>query len=123
MKPFNLEEAPKGAPVVTRDGRKVLRVAHFPDAKEGYRIVAHYEGSMTPICFHDTARMYEGSRDSCFDLFMATTEKTKWVNLFPGEGYTHAWHVYGTQEEADAGAVRISRSRVGNKAHPIEIEE
>lgn len=45
MKPFNLEAALKGDPVVTVGGEKVLRIAYLPEADENYRLVAVIEGN------------------------------------------------------------------------------
>ena len=44
MKPFNLEAALRGDPVVTAGGNKVLRLAYLPEADSHCRVVAVIEG-------------------------------------------------------------------------------
>ena len=44
MKPFNLEQAKAGLPLVTRDGRNVLEIA-FLNAEVDFPILAVVEGS------------------------------------------------------------------------------
>ena len=51
MKPFDLEAAKRGEPIVTRDGRQARFIAHVPDAPPAQRVVCitdlgvntHYE--------------------------------------------------------------------------------
>jgi hypothetical protein len=79
-KPFNLDLAKSGAPIETRDGRKVRFIAHVPEATlDTHRVVAVAQGI---IClFGYDGRSKEGGSDGR-DLFMSPTERTVWVNLY-----------------------------------------
>ena len=46
MKPFDLEAAKRGEPIVTRDGRKAKFIAHVPEAKHYQKIVLLMEGGL-----------------------------------------------------------------------------
>lgn len=85
LKPFNLQAALKGAPVITRDGRKVIRIAHFPEAKHNaYQVVYLTEGSEEPSFACEDGRFARGSEDKG-DLFMAPKIKTMYTEILCGE--------------------------------------
>lgn len=44
MKPFNLEAAKNGAPIITRNGRPAKFVGHFPENAEDQRVAFVCEG-------------------------------------------------------------------------------
>ena len=70
MRPFNLEAAKAGAPLVTRDRKRARFLAHVPEADEGYRLIVYIEGSaaVTDLC--DDGRVgYINDYPS--DLFLA----------------------------------------------------
>jgi hypothetical protein len=82
MKPFNLEAAKAGKPLVTRDGRKVTEFHHFETCKLKYSCVAIVGGeslSYTTAGFFD-----EDTSDRVLDLFLADEEVTVWVNVYEG---------------------------------------
>lgn len=83
-RPFDLEAAKRGEPLVTRDGRSIKFVAYVPEAKE-YSVIAFLPGEKTPDTFTDKGLYYAGctSMSSCRDLFMAPKPKrTVWVNIY-----------------------------------------
>lgn len=112
MKPFDLEAALAGAPVVTRDGIPVTQLTQF-DINDGEPLRGVRRGRV--LSFQKDGR-YTSSGDSNDDLFMAPVKRVVWVNLYEG---AHAFH-YATEKEADN---KGSSERVGGKAHPLEIEE
>lgn len=77
MKPFNLAQALVGAPVITRDGTKVIRLIELPEAKPQSRLVAVLEDGETAT-FNEGGRYYS-MRDSSLDLFMAPTKKEGYI--------------------------------------------
>ena len=83
MKPFNLKDALDGAPVVTRDGRKVKRVIHVPEFnKKNNRVISIYEdGDGYDLVGEDGIYFADGSISGA-DLFMAPKKRTVWVNLY-----------------------------------------
>ena len=116
MKPFNLQEALAGKPVMTRDGRTVTQLHLFEcDAK--FVLYGVVESCSCIYAFRKDGTWTSGP--SKLDLFMASTGKTVWVNLY------HDWTGrYDSQEKADAWANNSPASpRIGGKAFPIIYEE
>ena len=82
MKPFNLERAKAGDPVITRDGRKARFLYHANINRQTsehliFLIICdenHEWSSMFDIDGH----IYRESEDSDLDLHMATITKTRW---------------------------------------------
>lgn len=69
MKPFDLEAAKRGEPIVTRDGRKAKFVAHVPEAYEAYSVIVFIEGNPATVSY-STRGTYTKEDHEC-DLFMA----------------------------------------------------
>lgn len=98
LKPFDLEAALRGEPVVTRDGRqaKVAGVNH--DAKTLYKIVGWLDGIIVGWCIDGKNLPYgEDPRD----LFMATktVKKEGWVVLWKTDiGKVYVTGVYTKSE-------------------------
>ena len=67
MKPFDLEAAMRGEPIVTRDGRKVKFVAHEPELRS-LKVIA-----LVDKCLHTFTERgkWLTEEDSVYDLFMA----------------------------------------------------
>lgn len=98
LKPFNLEKALAGDPVVTRDGRTVTEVFHFKTAfKTLKNTVAAIDGHF--YSFYENGKPV--SWDSEFDLFMAPkiVRKSGWLNVYPKNkvGYV----IHETKQIAD----------------------
>lgn len=85
-KPFDLEAAKKGAPIVDRCGHPVEFVTHLADAKPVPKIVVMTSGRV-PAFMKEDGRYYTASdKDSPFDLFMAPVETTMYVNVYRTKG-------------------------------------
>lgn len=114
MKPFDLEAAKDGDPIVCRDGTPAKFIAHVPEAREPNRLVVLINETVV-VCYENGSRNSYGNA-SFSDLFMAPKKRTMWVNL-----YSKPWaNYYSTQHEADAVA---TPDRIGGRAWPVEIEE
>lgn len=114
-KPFDLEAAKAGHPIVTRSGKKARFIAHVPEAEEQMRVVFLFEGSVETASEKGEYMEYS----SVLDLFMATLQRrTAWVNLYRG-GYSY-W--YDSEQEADMEA-SVDVPRIGDRAYMIEIED
>jgi hypothetical protein len=89
MKPFNLEAALRGEPVITRDGRPVKIAVYNEDASFGESVLGWLEGSS-----FSWARDGQYLLQDCesFDLFMAPTERKEWVVIWRDK--------YGNPEQA-----------------------
>jgi hypothetical protein len=111
MKPFDLEAAKNGAPIVTRDGRAVQEFHHFVTERTEYPCCAIINGE---VSWHAV----DGSTtDDRRDLFMVATKRTVWVNLYKSGTCYH----FRTKEAAE------SHSGFNEPdlaiAVPVEIEE
>ena len=115
MKPFDLEVAKAGAPLVTRDGRPAKFIAHVAEAHLSQRLLVLIDGGVYTK-FESGKYSNSPAHVSHHDLFMAPVKRTVWVNLY--EYRTAVWH--DTEKEADDGTLN---GRLGGRAWPIEIEE
>ena len=122
MKPFNLEKALAGEPVVTRDGIPATDFHYFEREKSVFNVCALVDG----IVGRFTADGYSHT-DNMSDLFMAPARRTMWGVLYRSD-YTGGLHllpdIYPTEEKARWEMKRLSNA--GNKAimfFPIELEE
>lgn len=70
MKPFDLEAAMRGEPIVTRDGREAKFVAYVPEADVGHRLIVFIEGAQCVTSLYKTGTYLDPSV-SDLDLFMA----------------------------------------------------
>lgn len=80
MKPFNLEAALSGVPVVDRAGHKVERLEYFPEAEATTWKVAYVVNGHLSVVMKDG--VYNRNSESRQDLFMATKTVLKWVVLY-----------------------------------------
>jgi len=94
MKPFNLEEAKAGKPLVTRDGRSAKFIAHLPSALSNWQVVA-YVSNAGAVASYNEAGLCNGA--NTIDLFMASEKKTVWVNVY-ANGFACSWE---SKERAD----------------------
>src|SRR5690554_6857835 len=69
MKPFSLEAAKRGEPIVTRDGRNVKFVAYVPEARKHLRIIVIDESGYI-LAYPENGVACPG-RHNLNDLFMA----------------------------------------------------
>jgi hypothetical protein len=77
MKPFNLEQALKGKPVVTRDGRKVTDVKiDSPGEIITAKLVLRGSGNEVTLTFTIEGRYYGDNTEDAKDLFMASRQIT-----------------------------------------------
>jgi len=100
MKPFNLEQAKAGKPVVTRDGRKA-KIIYWERKQKDYPIVALIGDWEQDIESYRTDGRIMTHTDDGYDLFMASEKKTGWVNVYRQSGkYATGEVVYDTENEA-----------------------
>ena len=79
MKPFNLEEALDGKPVVTRDGRKVTHITKMPNNNF---IVGIIEGVPQIPQWAVNGNFLNDHYTHPCDLFMFIEKKSVWVNIY-----------------------------------------
>ena len=82
MKPFDLEKALKGAPVVTRDGREATQLFLFAVGDDKYPVygVIHDKRSGDYISYFTTQGKQYADRESNSDLFMKTVKKIGYIH-------------------------------------------
>ena len=78
LKPFNLQLAQAGDPIVTRDGRQFVFGGYNPIAKDHVRIIGWIDGELS------NRREYGRILSTCdtgSDLFMASKKRTIYVSI------------------------------------------
>lgn len=94
LKPFDLDKALRGAKVVTRDGREVVKVYHIPELTHDERVLAVVNGCS--ISLNENGRYWDKDIEDRRDLFLSVPEprevkQTMWINtLASGEMYIHS---------------------------------
>src|ERR1700761_2820040 len=104
LREFNLEEAVKGAPLVTRDGRKVTEFKYFETHVTG-NCIAVIDGLMYDYDMNGKAI---GNAIS-FDLFLAPRIIERWQNvyLYPESSNRPFSRHYNSKKTADEFASSI----------------
>jgi len=118
MKPFDLEAAKRGEPIVlvTRDGRE----AFFVGICKGERpiVVCDSAGNLTRL-LPDGYYTTNGAHIN--DIFMEPKKRTVWVNFYPSvDNEPPLAMVHKSQKKANKDGLS---HRIGGKAYPVEIEE
>lgn len=105
MKPFNLEQALNGAPVITRNGLKIVQLFHATEiARCGERnnLLAVDERGRYDWLF-PTGHFHEDQEESPADLFMAPYKHKGYIRLHehPGKHVRLCSNIYLTKDEFD----------------------
>lgn len=117
MKPFNLERALAGDKVVTRGGREVTFVGHFPQLTPGYRVAAIIAGDQMIRQFGESGKYNMDGQEAIADLFMAPKTVKRWVNFY-SDGTTISF-----DSKESAKEVNCWHSKPIATAVPVEFEE
>lgn len=118
MKPFDLEAAKNGAPIVTLDGQDAHFIAYLPDVQPGYQVLVKIKDKVHAFRTDGTrAPLFEVSYDP-LTLFMANPKHVFWINFYE----KGALYYYSSQEEADINA-SSSCKRIGGRAIRVVIDE
>lgn len=114
MKPFNLEEALAGKPVVTRDGNKVTQL-HLFDIDSQYPLYGVVETSVWKFTKNGKPVGYSGNK---YELFMAPEKVTKWVNVYKTE---NGYEVGQTLLHNTGGTAETSKIRMNDYIATVPI--
>jgi len=124
VKPFDLEAAKRGEPLMTRDGRAVSEFHRFETLRSSiYSCMAIVDGES--VSYTDGGQFHRNREDKS-DLFMAPKKRTVFVNIYDKAGETS---VPGTRAFAFNSEADARENTKGNSwgvlvvAHPVEIEE
>lgn len=126
MKPFDLEAAKAGDPVVTRDGRTARFVGHVPECDAVSRVLAYIEGRNTVTGFMESgAFLSDGECPE--DLFMAPKTRAYWVNMYQEDDSLFgriAAYKHDSEQQAIEQANKALRTRKAFAvAVPVTVEE
>ncbi len=101
MKPFNLEQALAGAPVVTRNGLPIVELKYLATTSKLAVVRKEYDEKLISY-FIPCDRKLDETIEYVTNLFMAPTKKEGWVNLYAcGEGdVVCSYCVHPSQQEA-----------------------
>ena len=83
MKPFNLEKALAGDPVVTRDGIPVTEIVRFNGLPHDRRLYGIINGGLVSFLDNGRFSVFEFN-ETKYDLFMAPKiiKKSGWINIY-----------------------------------------
>lgn len=121
-KPFDLQAAIRGEPIVTRDGRPARFVAHVPEATP-YPVIAMVSGYTSVTSHTKDGEEYKDSNESDDDLFMSVRTRTVYYNLYSSDtpGLPSPCYRHNTEENAREAAGRGNGSVLVAAAVPVEI--
>lgn len=101
MKPFNLEEAKAGKPVITRAGH-TARVVCW-DRKDKYFPILALVGEREESFYFTIDGRFYNTVESRLDLFMADEKKEGWINLYhkmTNKNERWSGNIYSSKEDA-----------------------
>lgn len=121
-KPFDLQAAIRGEPIVTRDGRPARFVAQVPEATH-YPVIAIVSGGNAVTSHTNDGEEYNDGTESDDDLFMSVTTRTVYYNLYAGDfpGAASRCYRHNTAEDAREAVGRGNGSVLVAAAVPVEI--
>jgi hypothetical protein len=123
MKPFNLQEALLGKPVVTRSGIPVTQITKFEVDEDSLLSVAGVlHGNLCVWTKEGLYDIIEGNTNSR-DLVMAPEKKSIWVNLYFNEyGEITVSREHGSLEKASEATQTINWTFIKTIEITNEIE-
>jgi len=119
MKPFNLEEALAGKPVVTKSGIPVTQISEFKvDEDSFYSVAGVIYGALS---LWDKSGKYNITKDELhsFDLLMAPEKKSIWVNVWENKQGLIFTTSHNREDQAD---LHIETDLTHKHIKKIEIE-
>lgn len=105
MKPFDLEKALAGEPVVTRQGQPVTQVCMFNNTRASCPVFGACNGL---IRWWNTSGQVAYDEEHADDLFMAGNKKEGWVNIYPDQKLGDMIYPTETQADGAKGQERIA---------------
>lgn len=102
MKPFNLEQALAGAPVVTRKGCPIVELKYMQTTDN--LAVVRKDDDMLISYFIPCSGKLSNTIDYATDLFMAPTKKEGWVGMFYNNSQTDfivGTKIWASKEDAE----------------------
>lgn len=107
MKPFDIEKAKAGNPVITRGGHQA-RIICFDRNHQQYQIVSLVSVGDREIIngVTESGRYDNNASEHVYDLFMAPAKRSGWINIYHGviPNSRCGQHIFDTKEKAIAGS-------------------
>lgn len=125
MKPFDLERALAGDPVVTRGGEHVKISGYNADAVSGHCVIGwRYPNYEMPSCctWYENGN-YVASNESVHDLFMAPQKREGWIVVIPFLRHHEVLRTRISETEAEAQKICDQFAYSGKHVAKIEWEE
>lgn len=98
MKPFNLEEAKKGASLISTDGIS-CKLVYSSEKEVDFPHLIVLDNNIS----ESASWITDNGKSHSFDVFMAPTKHTGYQILYKGMfGYHTDGHIYDSEEEAKA---------------------
>lgn len=110
MKPFNLERAKAGAPVITRNGCTARIICFDRADADNYPLVAlvHFGEGIERVTTHTNQGRCCKESWNDYDLFMGPVKHEGWVNIYPNDSTGVAIHPSRSlADKSDVHKVRI----------------
>lgn len=122
MKPFDIEAAKAGEPVVTREGRAAKFLTEVRNEQYPLVFIVHQcDGEETVLSFTREGASLRTLR-SRNDLFMRSVEKEGWINIYAHKNLnirTSSGIVHPTKEAAEEN---LYRNDIANRVATLKIE-
>lgn len=129
LKPFDLERALAGDPVITRSGAKVLDIYHFKKSTASRPVVVTIEGLHGEFALRKEGVRWDDGKEDDNDLFMApkivTYYSASWhIRIPKGSMRRQSTDLYISREEIEMQAKHFWwEEKEGFQIHEINVEE
>ena len=114
MKPFDLEKAKAGAPVITRNGSAARIICFNRADADNYPLVALLQlgEGIERVTTHTDQGCYCKEPENDYDLFMAPVKREGWINIYPNTNIRHGIHASQDQADLHASYNRVACARI-----------
>lgn len=119
-KPFSLEKALAGHPVVTREGRRVTQIAYFPAAV--YGVYALVDGDPCVGSYSNDGKKYQKAEDR-YDLFLEAKTVKRWARVLRKDRTRVPEFFCDFDSKEEAEAPTLERDLEVLSAYEYEVEE
>lgn len=96
-RPFDLEAAKRGEPIICRDGLPAKFIAHVPEGGNYHR-VAFLRGRVV-MATNENGK-FSIDLESYQDLFMAPVKLKLWINCYPNHSHSTHMDRYNADQKA-----------------------
>ncbi|WP_416052775.1 hypothetical protein [Cupriavidus basilensis] len=122
-KPFDLQAAIRGEPIINREGEPLRFLAHVPESRSAYKVLTVNLKTGCTASHTESGDEYVDGGESSEDLFMAVKTRTVYYNVYAGDnpGLAAPCYRHNTEEDARDAAGRYNGTSLVAAAVPVEI--